>query len=124
MDLDCSTGFKTHQAVLDRVFYKRLNGQCRKNKLCRFDFICNAHIREANFFDIDVILDMFQFLRKPDRSHAVELAEISSQIQTEITHQLICFLGIFQAHTLYGAEGVVNEVRLDLGKHNRNAAFL
>lgn len=75
-------------------------------------------------FDIDVILNVFKLFCKSNWYYTVKLTEISSQIQTEIPYQFVCFLRIFQAHTLYGAKGIVNKMGLDLGKHNRHTAFL
>ena len=82
------------------------------------------HIRESYQFDFGIAAYVLQLLGKPDGHRVIQLAEIASQIYTEVLNQSCCLLRIFLAKVLDRTQRIVYKVGLDLADHNGNTIFL
>ena len=121
--MDAAAMLQRHEAVLDRVFHDRLDGQGGQHKIAGVNIKGKGHIRKPDLFDAQIVLHMLHFLGHTDRSGIVQLSKISPQIFGKAVDQFSGLGRIFFAKVLDATQGVIYEVGADLAHHGRDAAF-
>ena len=104
--------------VADRVFHHGLNSQCRQKEVLVVDFIVHMDIGESLHFDLGLYQSVIQFLSEGNQIFFIQRINVLSQIGCEFLCNGGCFFGILQAKCLDGGKSIIEEVGLNLRKHD------